>query len=107
MSAVAAAAFCGSANASPAISTAKRVRAPVLPARLDVQVASGGLDGGVQHQNWRYASDRVPAAAMPALGRHWAIVLALFSDAAGISSRRTSPSPQSPIGSIHSVGHNS
>ena len=53
MSAVAAAAFAGSANMSPAISTAKRWWSPTLPRRDDTQEASGGCDGGDQHQNCR------------------------------------------------------
>ena len=92
MSAVAAAAFAGSANMSPAISTAKRWWLPTLPRRDDTQDASGGFDGGDQHQNCRKAIDWVVPAAMPALGRHWAMTFSLVSESAGISSRRRSPS---------------
>ena len=92
---------------SPAISTAKRWWLPTLPRRDDTQEASGGFDGGDQHQNCRKAIDRVVPAFMPVFGRHWAITFSLASESAGISRRRRSPSAQSPIGSIHNEGFNS
>src|SRR5258708_39131896 len=88
----------------PAISTAKRSKEPTLPRRDDTQAASGGFDGGAQHQNCRKAIDRVVTAAMAVFVPPWTVTFPLVSGSVGISRSRRPPAAQSPAGSIHIEG---